>query len=78
MELTRSTSPSGDDGRLRSPSWWTMGTPRPRMRAHTPNFEKKSSYAITIVASSGRGDRVLSAKVDVTVHVIDAEDTVGP
>ena len=42
--------------------------------AHTPNFEKKSSYAITIVASSGQGDRVLRAKVDVTVHVIDAED----
>ena len=26
--------------------------------SHTPNFEKKSSYAITIVASSGQGDRV--------------------
>ena len=41
---------------------------------HTPNFEKQSSYAITIVASSGEEDRVLRARLDVTVHVIDAED----
>ena len=43
--------------------------------SHTPDFEKKSSYAITIVATSGADDRQRRANVDVTVHVIDAEDT---
>ena len=43
--------------------------------SHMPNYEDKSSYAITIVASSGEGDRVLRARLDVTVNVIDAEDT---
>ena len=42
--------------------------------SHTPNFEKKSSYAITIVATSGEDDRLRRTKLDVTVHVIDAED----
>ena len=42
--------------------------------SHTPNYEDKSSYAITIVASSGEGNRVLRARLDVTVNVIDAED----
>ena len=39
-----------------------------------PNFEKKSSYSITIVATSGAGNRLLKTELDVTVHVIDAED----
>ena len=43
--------------------------------AHTPNFEKKSSYSITIVATSGEDDRLRRTRLDVTVHVIDAEDS---
>ena len=45
------------------------------IEAHTPNFESKSSYSITIVASSGADDRLLKSRVDVTVMVQDAEDT---
>ena len=41
---------------------------------HTVNFEAKSSYSVTIVATSGTGDRTLSTTLDVTVKVIDAED----
>ena len=39
-----------------------------------PNFEDKSSYSIAIVATSGAEDRLRRARLDVTVHVIDAED----
>ena len=42
--------------------------------SHTPDFEEKSSYSIAIVAASGEGDRLLRTSLDVTVHVIDAED----
>ena len=42
--------------------------------SHTPDFEEKSSYSITIVASSGEGNRLLRTRLDVMVHVIDAED----
>ena len=39
-----------------------------------PDFEKKSSYSITIVARSGQGPRRLSASLDVTIEVVDTED----
>ena len=42
--------------------------------AHTPNYEKQSSYSITIVAISGTGDRRLAGKLDVTIKVTNAED----
>ena len=42
---------------------------------HTPNYESKSSYSITIQAQSGEGARTLRTRLDVTVGVIDAEDT---
>ena len=41
---------------------------------HKPDFEKKSSYSITIAARSGQGSRRLTATLDVTIHVVDAED----
>ena len=41
---------------------------------HEPDFEKKSSYSITIVASSGVDERRLSATLDVTIEVVDTED----
>ena len=40
-----------------------------------PNFEEKSSYAVTVVATSGTGDRTLRSKLNITVNVTDAEDT---
>ena len=43
--------------------------------SHTPNYETKSSYSITIVATSGAEDRLLRTKLGVTVNVVDAEDT---
>ena len=49
-------------------------TPLPVDESHTPDFETKSSYSITIVATSGADDRLLRGSVDVTVNVIDAED----
>ena len=39
-----------------------------------PDYEDKSSYSIAVVATSGAGDRTRRARLDVTVHVIDAED----
>ena len=42
---------------------------------YTPNYETKDSYSIAIVATSGEGDRTRRARLDVTIHVIDAEDT---
>ena len=40
------------------------------------NYEKKSSYSITIVVTSGStDDRTLRTRLDVTVNVVDAEDT---
>ena len=39
-----------------------------------PDFEEQSSYAITIEASSGEGERKLTARLDVTINVIDTED----
>ena len=42
---------------------------------HDPNYEKQSSYSITIVATSGTGDRTLSNRLDVTIKVKDAEDS---
>ena len=39
-----------------------------------PDFEKKSSYSITIVARSGQGSRARSASLDVTIDVVDTED----
>ena len=41
----------------------------------SPNFEDQSSFSITIVATSGEDNRLLRSRLDVTVHVIDAEDT---
>ena len=42
--------------------------------AHTPDYEDQSSYSITIVAHSGEGSRRLTATLEVTVEVVDAED----
>ncbi len=42
--------------------------------AHRPDFERKSSYSITVVASSGEGSRRLTSSLDVRVNVLDAED----
>ena len=39
-----------------------------------PDFEKKSSYSITIVAHSGVGSRRLTATLDVVVEVVNAHD----
>ncbi len=41
---------------------------------HKPDYERKSSYSIVIVARSGEGSRSLAATLDVTIHVVDAED----
>ena len=41
---------------------------------HRPDFEDRSSYSITIEASSGEGERSLTATLDVTIEVVDAED----
>ena len=40
----------------------------------TPDYEKQSSYSITIVARSGEGSRSMTATLDVTVEVVDGED----
>ena len=39
-----------------------------------PDFEKKDSYSIAIVARSGDGSRRSTATLNVTVNVVDAED----
>ena len=39
-----------------------------------PDFEKKDSYSIAIVARSGDGSRRSTSTLDVTVNVVDAED----
>ena len=44
---------------------------------HEPDFEDRSSYSITIVASSGEGTRRKTATLDVTIEVVDAEDSGG-
>ena len=41
---------------------------------HEPDYEEQSSYSITVVASSGEGARRLTAKLDVTIEVVDGED----
>ena len=41
---------------------------------HEPDYEEQTSYSITVVARSGEGPRRLSATLDVTVEVVDAED----
>ena len=41
---------------------------------HKPDYERKSSYSIVIVAHSGKGSRRLAATLDVTIGVMDAED----
>ena len=41
----------------------------------TPDYEKRSSYSITIVAESGAGDGLRTSRLNVTVKVTDAEDT---
>ena len=41
---------------------------------HTPDFEKKDSYSITITATGGAGGRRLIGSIDVTIKVTDAED----
>ena len=41
---------------------------------HKPDFEYRSSYAITITARSGEGARGLSTTLDVTVEVVDTDD----
>ena len=42
--------------------------------AYQPNYEAKSSYSITITATSGAGNRRLTTRQDVTVNVLDGED----
>ena len=58
-----------DDGDLDMRQTLADGT------AHFPNYEEKNSYSITVVATSGAGERTLKTTLDVTVHVIDQEDT---
>ena len=41
---------------------------------HEPDYEKQSSYSITITARSGEGARRLSTTLDVTIEVVDGED----
>ena len=41
---------------------------------HKPDFEKKSSYSLTIMARSGEGPRRLATTLDVTINVVDVED----
>ena len=41
---------------------------------HEPDYEKQSSYSITIVARSGEGARRLSTALDITIEVEDGED----
>ena len=41
---------------------------------HKPDFEKQSSYSITIVARSGAGDRRLTAKLGVVIEVVNTHD----
>ncbi len=41
---------------------------------HEVDYEERSSYSITIVARSGEGPRRLTATLDVTIEVADAED----
>ena len=41
---------------------------------HEPDFETKSSYSITIAAHSGAGARSLTARLDVTIEVVNTED----
>ena len=42
--------------------------------SHKPDYEKQSSYSITIVARSGEGSRKQTTNLDVTVNVVDVED----
>ena len=42
--------------------------------AHTPDYEEQDEYSITIVATSGVGDRRLAGRLDVTIKVTPAED----
>ena len=39
-----------------------------------PDFEKKSSYSITIVARSGEGSRRLTARLNVVIEVVNTHD----
>ena len=41
---------------------------------HEPDFEEKSSYAISVVARSGAGFRRRSTTLDVTIEAVDTED----
>ena len=41
---------------------------------HTPDHEKKSSYSITIVASSGTAENLRRVRLDVVINVTDAND----
>ena len=41
---------------------------------HKPDYERKSSYSIAIVARSGVGARRRTSTLDVTIEVVDAED----
>ena len=42
---------------------------------HEPDYEKQTSYSITIVVNSGTGADLRRTRLDVTVNVVDAEDT---
>ena len=44
---------------------------------HEPDFEDRSSYAITIEAHSGERDRSLTSTLEVTIEVVDGEDAGG-
>ena len=41
---------------------------------HKPDFEKQSSYAITVTVTSGAGERMLTAKLDVVIEVVNTHD----
>ena len=44
------------------------------VETHTPNYEEKSSYSITVTARSGSSSRRRSSSLDVTIEVVDTED----
>ncbi len=46
----------------------------PRRLEHRPDYEEQSLYSITVVARSGVGPRRLTATLDVTIEVANAED----
>ena len=61
---------TGEDGNLFEVDMGTLSFRRGR----GPDFEEQRSYSITIKATSGEGERRLTAELDLTVGVLDTED----